>query len=288
MKFLGINTKSSQAGFVRNLRKWNRDRLVRRAKGNASAEQPDTLCVLGIFKNEERAIDEWIAHYLWQGANKIILIDNGSTDNSVERINAWSYDDRISVIRLERPYRQTEHYWTAIKHFDVCKKWKWLLIADLDEFWFAKNGRPLTEWLPGFKGIDVVYCNWSMFGCTENQEHPKSLREELCFRFHDLGPHGHRKYLVRAEKLTHPKMVDVHVVKNLDSARTISDNVNLQINHYYTQSLEFWTNVKMSRGDVFDPLMEKVRVLEHFNSFNSQCEFEDRLLCDLVKAQKEE
>ena len=288
MKLFGINTKSSSSGFVQKVRIWNRDRVARRAKSKASVEQPDTLCVLGIFKNEERAIDEWIAHYLWQGANKIILIDNGSTDNSVERIKSWSHDDRISVIRLERPYRQTEHYWTAIKRFDVRKKWKWLLIADLDEFWFAKNGRPLNERLSDFKKLDVVYCNWSTFGCTATQEHPKSLREELCLREPDLGEHGVRKYLVRAEKLTHPKMVNVHVVKNLDSAKTISDNVNLQMNHYYTQSLEFWENVKMTRGDAFDPAVEEWRDLERFHSANSGCVVEDRLLSDLVKAQKEE
>jgi len=39
------------------------------------------LSVLAIFKNETMNLKVWIDHYLWQGVEKIYLIDNGSTDN---------------------------------------------------------------------------------------------------------------------------------------------------------------------------------------------------------------
>lgn len=286
MKILGINTKSSSSGLIRSVRAWNRNRLEQRTVQSPETEEPDTLCVLGILKNEELAIDEWIEHYLWQGADKIILIDNGSTDSSHDRIQSWLKDDRISCIRLDRPYRQREHYWTAIKQFDVRKKWKWLLIADLDEFWFAKEGQPLCRRLADYQGIDVVYCNWSIFGCPDDAPHPESLRKSLRFRHPKLWGNGFKKYLVRASKLSRSSMVNIHYVKGLDSAHTISDNINLQINHYYTQSRNFWTQVKMTRGDAHDPLTEHIRVLRVFEDVNSGSVQEDGLLADLVEQQQ--
>ncbi len=285
MKFLGINTKSWSNGFVRSLRAWNRNRLEERSRTRVREEEADTLCVLGIFKNEELALDEWIQHYIWLGADKIILIDNGSTDGSADRIKAWRNDDRVSCIRLDQPHRQTEHYWTAIKHFEVRQKWKWLLIADLDEFWFVKNGQPLKNKLAEYETLDVVYCNWSVFGCPNEGDHPKSLRKELCFKQADLGGHRHRKYLVRAKKLTKSSMIEIHTIKGLDSARTVSDNATMQINHYYTQSQIFWKKVKMTRGDAFDPMMDRFRVMEVFKDVNSRCTVEDTVLADLIRKQ---
>lgn len=59
LEFFGINFKSSSNGLVRKLRSWNRYRLVKkRSTESQTAEEPDTLCVLGILKNEELAIDE--------------------------------------------------------------------------------------------------------------------------------------------------------------------------------------------------------------------------------------
>ena len=286
LKFFGINFKSSSNGLVRKLRSWNRYRLVKkRSIESQTAEEPDTLCVLGILKNEELAIDEWIQHYLWQGVDKIILIDNGSTDSSPERIKSWAQDKRISYISLARPYRQREHYWSAIKRFGVREKWKWLLIADLDEFWFSKDGKPLKERLADYKDMDVVYYNWSIFGCQDKIKHPKSLRRSLLFRNPILGSNKHKKYLVRAKKLRNPSMLHIHYVAGLDSADTISDNTNLQINHYVTQSYHFWTKVKMTRGDVIDPLADNLRELRTFESVNSTATQKDTLLSELVDRQ---
>lgn len=263
MRFLGINTKAASSGTLQALRSWNRRRLAQRSAKIDAARAPDSLCVIGIFKNEKLALEEWIKHYLWQGADKIILIDNGSTDSSYDKIKPW-LEAGVSYIRLDRPYRQREHYWTAIKKFNVRKNWKWLLIADLDEFWFVKNGQSLRSKLPDYQGLDVVYCNWSNFGCPDDAPHPNSLRTELLLRHPELGPNVSRKYLVRANKLRKLKMVGVHTIKGLDSARTVSDNTNLQMNHYRTQSRHFWTEVKMTRGDAYYPAVERVRVLEEF------------------------
>lgn len=80
-------------------------------------------------------------------------------------------------------------------------------------------------------------------------------------------------------------MLHIHYVAYLDSARTISDNTNLQINHYVTQSYHFWTKIKMTRGDVIDSLANNQRDLRMFESVNSTASQKDTLLSELVKSQ---
>lgn len=283
MAILGKSMRASKNGLIQSIRKWNRKRRAQRANFSTKPKQKNSLCVLGIFKNEELGIEEWIEHYLWQGADKIILIDNGSTDSSTDRIARWASDDRVSCIRLPQPHRQREHYWTAIKEFQIQQKWTWLLISDLDEYWFSKDGDPLRKKLKEYEDVDVVYCNWSIFGCPDVAPHPESLRSELLYRDPILGRHKHRKYFVRARKLTKSSMIDVHCVKGLDSARSISDNINIQINHYVTQSCQFWTLVKMKRGDAVDPLNDNVRGLEIFREVNSSSTHKDHRLAEFVK-----
>ncbi len=280
-----FDTKKSSGKMVTRLRTWNRARLDNRKAAKPAAKGPETLCVLGIFKNEELGIDEWIEHYLWQGADKIILIDNASTDGSFEKIQSWRGDARIEYIRLDEPFSQRQHYWTAIEHFKVRENWTWLVIADLDEFWFSKDGQPLCQKLGDYEDADVVYCNWSLFGCPSDAPHPPSLRAALVHKHPQLQPHKHKKYMVRAECLTKASMIEIHSIRGLDSGRTISDNVALQVNHYYTQSRHFWTQVKMPRGSAFDPLTSATRVLAVFDDVNAKSVEEDTLLAELVAGQ---
>ena len=52
-----FDTKKSSGKMVTRLRTWNRARLDNRKAAKPAANGPETLCVLGIFKNEELGID---------------------------------------------------------------------------------------------------------------------------------------------------------------------------------------------------------------------------------------
>ena len=43
-----------------------------------------SLCLLTMFKNESHIMKEFITHYLKQGVDHFIMIDNGSNDNYLE------------------------------------------------------------------------------------------------------------------------------------------------------------------------------------------------------------
>ena len=154
------------------VRKWNRSRLVRR---RSDAGLPFQLGILAIMKNEGRNIEEWIEHYIWQGVQQIYLIDNGSDDNTQELIKPWVMSGSVKVITLTERWKQEQHYWTAFKHFKIRRQCKWLIMADLDEFWFCKDGRILSQAVEAYDKYHVIYANWTMFGSAGHDRHPESI-----------------------------------------------------------------------------------------------------------------
>ena len=94
------------------------------------------LCVIGIFKNETLTMKTWLDHYLWQGVEHFYLIDNGSTDNPENILGAYS--DKITLYHLPEKYKQVDHYRTIYQKEEISGKTKWLIMADLDEFWYCR------------------------------------------------------------------------------------------------------------------------------------------------------
>ena len=45
------------------------------------------------------------------------------------------------------------------------------------------------------------------------------------------------------------------------------DNKKIRLNHYIVQSLEYWQNIKMKRGDVSVPQNEYIRTMKVFDDY---------------------
>ena len=266
------------------LLQWNRARKIRnRSETHRRFRQRYKLGVMAIMKNEAMNLEEWIQHYLWQGVEQIYLIDNGSTDNSLKLLQPWIDQGVLKLIQLEEPYKQKAHYRTAFKQFKIADQCQWLMIADLDEFWFCKKeGVNIREALGHYDEFDVIYTNWSVFGSGGYKIHPNSLRTQLLMRHKELGGHSRTKWICQTKILTNLKDLGIHKIKWACSSRTISDNEMFQINHYVTQSLEYFTKIKMTRGDATNKIEENTRNIDYFNRYNEPCIVKDTLLSDMV------
>lgn len=248
-----------------------------------TTRRPDpvaTLGVLAIMKNESLNIVEWVEHYLWMGAGQIWLIDNGSTDDTVARAKAWEAQGKVRLIELPKPHRQRIHYWTAIRTFGILQRCEWLLIADLDEFWFCPNGDTLPVALAEYPETDVIHANWAMFGSSGLTEHPPSVRRGFTLRRPGLAQHG--KYICRTGALSAPEELHLHRVKSPVALRTVNETRRFQLNHYPIQSLEFFRTVKMTRGDAGNAGKDAMRDLDYFREQDAGCDETDRRLADLV------
>ena len=259
---------------------WRQKRDARRCRIRR-ARQEGFLVVLGIMKNEAMILQEWIDHYLWQGADKIVLIDNGSSDDSIAIAKANHRGGKVECISRPQKYNQKGHYHHAIRTLDLCNKYEWLLIADLDEFWFCKDGSLVSEALRQdiYAEVDVIYVNWTMFGSSGFAQQPKSVRESFVMRKTDL--HEEEKWACRLSRLTRVKKVDIHYIFG-ELARRINGNNTFQLNHYVIQSREYFEKVKMVRGSAVFSTRDFMRDWAYFADKDANCSVEDRTLANLL------
>lgn len=270
-------------GLVDYLRQKNRERLARHRERKREKLR-GSLAVLAIMKNEAMNIDEWVSHYLQVGADRIVLIDNGSTDDTFAKAEAWVRRGAVDLISRPQRHRQSDHYLSAFNTF-IRGKYEWLLVADLDEFWFCPDGTKVSSKLAEeqFAQTDVIYANWQMFGSSGLVDHPSSIRSALVHRSLGLSSHLDTKYLCRTAVLTSRANIGVHKIIGGDSARTVSDNENFHLFHYPIQSLEFFEKVKMARGDALSAGSDLVRDMNYFRQYDAPCTVLDRTLAELVE-----
>lgn len=87
-----------------------------------------TICV----RNEEEIIGQCIEHHLSEGAVKIILTDNGSTDNT--RYIAEKYKEVEIIDEPNHDYRHGE-WVTRMARLAFNRGATWVANIDADEFW---------------------------------------------------------------------------------------------------------------------------------------------------------
>ena len=80
--------------------------------------------------------------------------------------------------------------------------------------------------------------------------------------------------------------IEIHKVRGIDSRRVVGDNETFRLNHYPIQSLQFFKEVKMTRGAADDKDYENVRTLEYFEVYDQSAKKEDALLAEMIRRQK--
>jgi hypothetical protein len=263
----------------KSIRHWNNQRVnARRDKTKLILNHDHRLGILGIMKNESMNILEWVEHYKNEGVTAIYLIDNGSTDDAILKLHNHIASGLVKLIELPEKHKQKQHYWTAIDHFKITEACEWLIVADIDEFWFCKDGTQLNDIWPQYHGYDVVYVNWSIFGSNGHIQHPTSLRKSLTKKQAHLASNMFTKWACRTSIIQSIDNIDIHKVSGGCSSRTIADNQTFQINHYVTQSKEYFAKVKMTRGDAVKALNNDIRDWAYFDQYDAPCTETDEVL----------
>jgi hypothetical protein len=222
---------------------------------------PIKLGVLAIFKNEAMGIREWIEHYIWQGVDVIVMLDNNSTDNWRENIEGL--EKKIIVLPAPENYKQRENYVTLgiprLKEEGV----NVMAILDLDEFMFGKDGKNMKECVQEIFGKSdrpsQVSCNWVLFGSSGHKKQPPSIRKGFIDKkaethvnvksivwIDDIKPYT-GILRIKGRKHGFYKGVNMHVCNV--KGRTEKCHPGLQLNHYKIQSEEYFNKVKLKRGN---------------------------------------
>jgi len=218
-----------------------------------------TLSLLTICKNESMVIEEFIEHYLWQGVQHIYIIDNGSTDDTKDKIK--KYSKYITYYYKTEPHKQIDHYndvYKKIKH-----KTKWLIVADVDEYIYNKNkNNNICDFVNtlDYSKIAAVQLNWNMFGSSGYINQPESIRKSFTFKKIDLDDNP--KSIVNTS-LT--KSLNIHT-HNYTNDNIIQNPSELQLNHYAIMSEEYFRSVKMTRGAADNVV--NVRDMNYFDKYD--------------------
>jgi len=261
-----------------------------------------SFCVVAIFKNESCILTEWINHYLRQGASKLFLIDNDSDDNYF-----IAKDPRIEIVVDKEKYVQTKSY---NKYFlEKSKAFEWVLVCDLDEFVYArKEFQSIAHYLHSMhrhQDISQILIPWKMFGSNGHVEQPASVVKGFSRRlnydkgieesggYQGVGMHGNgkvglcksivrTKHLIEFQIHTHVTRSPVWILSNNRRIRdpennfcaineTLLQESNLHLNHYAIQSLNWFRQVKATRGDVNNESVKDIRDDDYFYAYDNAC-----------------
>ncbi len=203
------------------------------------------LSVGCLFKNESHCMKEWLDHYLNRGVEHFYMINDQSTDDFMTILKDY---DCITLFNADQSYylgRQKNMYNQYI--LPHIKETKWLLMVDMDEFvwspqYYLTHVLDQCEHLAQIQFYDVLY------GSNHHIEQPLSLVDAFTMRQHE--PRRCLKYFVHSQyEFT---SLNVHhadfLMPELNKFIILDFNYFIN-NHYCCQSLDFWNNIKCTRGD---------------------------------------
>lgn len=225
-----------------------------------------------IVKDEDHAIEEWVAFHLSVGVEFIVVVDNGPSEALPEILAPYRQAGIVDLFTFTaRGEQQQQAYERVIKR--MAGRTRWLGLIDIDEFLFPTTQDSLTEVLGDFDPYAGVSVNWVSFGSSGHDSSPEGLVIE---NYTDRGSLTHRTPWERLRQHhlpeDHPEaflpmnchvktVLDPSKVKNFRTAHhfsflpgevcvtenmepissPVSDFVSvekLRINHYWSKSLE--------------------------------------------------
>lgn len=124
------------------------------------------VVVCAMAKNEHKYINEWVAHYLGLGVDKIYIYDNDDLDKPyIKDFIDTKYLDKcvIKNIRGQQKPKLQHDIYTGF-YIKYGKTFDWCLFCDIDEFLFGITN--FHSWLmqPHFKNSKQIRVKWKLFG----------------------------------------------------------------------------------------------------------------------------
>jgi hypothetical protein len=238
------------------------------------------ISVLSIFKNETMNLKLWIEHYLWQGIEHFYLIDNGSDDNPLNILQEYIDNGIVTYYFLPEKYKQVEYYRYVYDNEKIKEKTYWLVVCDLDEFFYGVDKKLITKIKSLENNYDYILCNWLMFGSDGCIQHPTDIRTAITHRQKTI--HINTKYIFKPSVIKNSSQIWLHHLLTVPKTIRVRISNNLiRLNHYPTQSIEFFQKVKMTRGAADNMNCKNIRDMNYFKNYDFK-EMNDETLKNIV------
>ena len=145
------------------------------------------LTCCSLMKNEGKYLREWLDHYISEGVEHFYIIDNGSTDDTIEILKSYN---NITLFQDNRRY---PHHQVAMYNdhlLPIIKESKWTMIVDGDELMKGQNNKTVYSYLQTIpQHIFSIYVIWKMFiGKGEKVEKMNDMKYRFNYNYlHDTN-----------------------------------------------------------------------------------------------------
>lgn len=240
------------------------------------------LAIVAIAKNEQDYIKEWVAFHKVMGFDKIILYDNDSTDNMVEKIKPFINNNYVIYNKIHGLKQQLNAYNDALKRYS--NLFRYIAFIDCDEFLFPVDSRDtvlsvVEKAMKKNRRAGGICVNWAMFGSSGHETKPQGLLIEN-FIYRSIVP-GKGTGCIKT--ICNPDLVKRFDHSHYPIYKTgiynitlegkkcsgwlnpINEYVGLRINHYFTKSKEQWIERRKFRA--MNPT--ELRTLDDFYAHNN-------------------
>lgn len=234
-----------------------------------------SLCLMVRFKNERHIMYEFIHHYLEEGVDHFLLLDDNSNDDYLEFNKEWLQpliDNGVVVIKgVTLPQKQEYNL-----HIDYLKSYDWAMVVDMDEFMYSvKTDTTLKSLITNkYSSYDRIFVIWRVF-THKCKEQPISVIED------NIITHSSNKDIKTCDgkknifKTGHVSSIHVHDIKfntkEIILGLNSCHNSIIRNNHYRTQSDEYLYNVKKYRGGGVDKKKYKSYSSHKHSYFDREC-----------------
>lgn len=215
-----------------------------------------------VVKNGGHRFAEWLAYHFTIGVDAILILDNGSTDNTVGIAKAFQRDFDVRIADWARTDRSYQRAGFDRLLREAQGEFEWVACIDSDEFIVLPPEQSLNRLLDLPDTVSAVAMPWAIFGSNGHEAKPHDLiiRSYIRRAPEDFGPNKHIKSIVRPSHFTACENVHfynvtgsyvdmLHQPVEAKSSRSKGppNYSGGQLNHYFVQSKEDWSD-KLARG----------------------------------------
>lgn len=173
----------------------DRGRVLRGLSLPQLRRQPGTIWAIAMVKNEADILAAVIDHLFRQGVDRMLVVDNGSTDGTLDLVRALATQHPIDIGTDDEVGYFQSHKMSVLAAHARRAGADWVIPFDADEFWFAE-GMTVAERLRAATGTRVEAQIRNLF---PTPAHPRITDLDAPLRL-DMRPHLLRKVAAR----THP------------------------------------------------------------------------------------
>lgn len=249
-----------------------------------SPEKKYFLAAGAIFKNESHILKEWIEHHRKEGFEHIWLVNDHSTDNYEFVLQPYIDEGYVTLFDFTQNVSGSKqnHILTTILYPIASKETNWFIANDLDEFITTRDQNTVAYNLRKYlNDASFIQLDNVIYGSSGNKRIPSSAIQSYTKRInldtYQERYHSHktlcRPELVATICIHRPRsLLHTTVSSNPDKPTKYNmnehdvDQYKIVMNHYQCQSEDFWTRIKMTRGDAH--YKDNPRHLETFIELN--------------------